>query len=168
MAEEKVYHPTEIADNPFPGQEGAIGTDTLAGVGGQVVTAEKIKDNPFPQKRVAVELLSVTFNTKTKKILAEYKFSPSGAIQIGELVAGVSGDLRISPDGIVARDSAGNTTFVLDGTDGSAVFKGEVRAGTFISGLVIVGDNSVVIDGANRRQVFYDADGVPQIIIGNA
>ena len=95
MAEEKIFHPTEIADQPFPNEEGASGTDSPSAVSGQVVQAEKIKDTPFPAKRVAVELLSLSLNTKTKRILAEYKFTQTGAIQIAELVKGVSGDIRI-------------------------------------------------------------------------
>jgi len=161
----KVYRPEEIVDNPFPGEEGATGADTLAGTGGQVVTAEKIKDNPFPQKRVAVELLSVSLNTKTKRILAEYKFTQTGAIQIGELVQGISGDIRISPDGITARDASGNTTFTIDGTDGSAVFKGEIRAGSLVSGKVIVGNNSVIVDGENKRIIVNDGTN-DRVLIG--
>jgi len=57
----------------------------------------------------------------------------------------VSGDLRISPNGITARDSAGLTTFSIDGTTGNAVFKGTVQAGSFITDNVQVTDEGIYI-----------------------
>ena len=166
MADEKIYYPETIGDIPFPQEGVQPGGPTQSSSSG-VQSPEKITDQNFPQKRVAVELLSVTLNTKTKKILAEYKFSPSGAIQIGELIAGISGDLRISPDGIVARNSDGDVTFALDGTDGSATFAGEIKSGSVVTGIVTVGDGNIQIDGQTRRILFYDANGIPNIIIGS-
>lgn len=167
MTDEKVYTPATIDENPFPnGEISDLGT--TQGTSNKTYTAENITNQTFPTKRVAVELIGTSLNTKSRKILAEFQFTPSGALQIGVYENGVSGDVKISPNGIVARDSAGLTTFALDGTDGSAVFRGTVQAGTLISGAVAVGDGDILIDGESKRMIFYDENGIPVIIIGNA
>ena len=136
----KVFYPETIADQPFPGEAGMVGIDTPTATGGQVITAEKIKDKPFPQKRIAKELISNSLNTISRKILAVYQFTKMGAIQIGEYILGKSGEIKISPDGIVAKNKNGYTTFALDGDTGDAVFKGEIRASDF----VVVDNNGLV------------------------
>lgn len=168
MAKEKIYYPETIEDTPFPLQEGAVSFDIDQKTSNDKYGAKEVKSRDFPTRRVAYELLGSALNTRSRKILAEFEFTQTGAIQIGDYKNGESGDLRISPNGITARDSSGLTTFAIDGTTGNAVFKGEVQAGTLISGLVVVGDNSVVIDGKERRLVFYDENDVPVILIGNA
>lgn len=132
--EVKVYTPEVIADQPFPiSGEGALmesnssSTQSSKGVYGAKETPEK----QFPQKMVAKELFSTAINTISKKILKVFEFAKSGAIQIGEYIHGLSGEIKISPDGIVAKNKDGNTTFALDGTTGDAIFSGDVRAGTF-------------------------------------
>jgi len=165
MADEVVLRPQEIPEQPFPGEGEEVVPGGEASAGEGVESPNRISNKGFPQKRVAVELISVTLNTRSKKILAEYQFTESGAIQIGKFVVGVSGDIRISPGGIVARDKAGNVTFSLEGDEGSAVFKGEVKAGSLVSGEVIVGNNNVVIDGANRRIVVNDGTN-DRIVLG--
>lgn len=167
MAEDKVYTSEVVADAPFPGQDVPVAVGQAQppnGTFNPVATKEKT----FPKKRTAVELISTALNTRSKKILKEFEFADSGAIQVGKYENGVSGDLRITPDGLTARNQSGLTTFAIDGDTGDAVFKGEVQAGAFISGLITVGDNSVVIDGATKRMIFYDDNGVPVIVIGNA
>jgi len=74
-----------------------------------------ISDASTPTQRIAFEVISTALNTKSKKILQAFEFTQSGALQIGVYEPGVSGDIRLSPTGIVARDSAGLTTFALDG-----------------------------------------------------
>lgn len=165
MADEKVYTPEEITDNPFPANEGILlATSSNSGV---VSKPTKIKDTPFPTKRVAVELLSTALNTKSKKILQEFQFASSGAIRVGEYVSGVSGEINITPAGITATDTSGNTTFALDGDTGSATFAGTVQAGAIIAGDVIVGNNTWVISGDadNPRIILYNSD-IPEIVIG--
>lgn len=152
---DKVYEPEVIADQNFPYVDSAAFSVSQSTTSGQY-GPQTIKDQPMPVKRVAVELLSTVLNTKSKKILQEIQFTESGALQIGKYVDGVSGDVRISPNGIVARDIAGNTTIALDGSTGSAVFAGEIRSGTLITGTVTVGDSSVVIDGDSRNIVVND------------
>jgi hypothetical protein len=65
-------------------------------------------------------------NTANKTILSDFTFGVSGALQVGTYVNGVSGDLKISPNGILARDNTGNTTFSINGTTGVAVLNGLV------------------------------------------
>jgi hypothetical protein len=65
-------------------------------------------------------------STATATIITPFTFGVSGALQIGEYVNGVSGDIRISPSGILGRDSSGATTFSINGTTGIAVLNGLV------------------------------------------
>lgn len=164
--DDKVYTPQEISDNPFPASE-AVSLQATTGTAGAVVTAKAVKDTPFPTKRVAVELLSTALNTKSKKILQEFQFASSGAIRVGEYVNGVSGEINITPAGITATDTAGNTTFALDGETGSATFAGTIQAGSIIAGDVIVGNNTWVISGDpdDPRIILYNND-IPEIVIG--
>ena len=168
MTKDKVFRPVEIEDSILPGETESDVSSSQSSSGG-VYSASKTEDSGFPTKRVAVELLSSSLNTKSKKILAEFEFTESGALQIGKYDNGVSGDLRITPGGITARDQSGITTFAIDGETGSAVFKGTVQAGTLIGGKVAVGDGDILIDGEEKRMIFYDPDtGLASIIIGNA
>lgn len=139
MADEKIYYPQTIIDSPLPGQEVEVPTSSQAGAN-EVYVPKTTPDRAFPVKRVAAELIGAALNTKSRKILGEFEFTKQGAIQIGKQEDGVSGDVRISPSGITARDSAGNTTFALDGDTGDAVFKGTVQAADF----VIADENGLV------------------------
>ena len=168
MDDNKIYYPAVIDENPFPTTEGEQDFGSTQQTSKGEYSSQTIKPKTFPTKRIAYEVLGSALNTRSRRILAEFEFTQSGALQIGKYENGVSGDIRISPNGLVGRDSAGLTTFAIDATTGNVVFKGEVQAGAFISGLVIVGDNSVVIDGENKRMVFYDENDVPVILIGNA
>ena len=167
MADEKVYYPEVIEENAFPTQEGVVDFGESQKTSNQTFSSPTIKSQPLPTRRVAVEVIGSALNTKSRKILAQFEFTQSGAIQIGKYENGVSGDLRITPNGITARDSAGLTTFSIDGDTGDAVFKGSIQAGSLITGLVSVGDNNIVIDGDARRMVFYDENDIPVILIGN-
>ncbi len=165
--DDKVYTPTVIDDQPFPGEDVSI--DPLAeGSTKDVKTPTAIKSNPFPVKRIATELLSSSLNTKSRKIMSEFQFTKMGAIQIGDYRNGVSGDIKISPDGLVAKNRSGITTIAIDGDTGDAVFAGTIQAGTVVGGKVIVGDDSIEINGETKRIIFYDDAGVPVILIGNA
>jgi len=150
MMEEKVYSQEVVPQNPFPGESQLVSSSSPANPAGTYTpTTEKTKS--FPVKRTAVELLSTALNTRSRKILQEFKLEQSGGIQVGNFEEGLSGDLRITPNGITARDLSGITTFSIDGTSGDAIFKGEVQAGSFVSGQVIVGNGNVLIDGENSR-----------------
>jgi len=167
MSNVQVYTPEIISDTPLPQQvESDFSVENPSA--NSIFKPETIKDQLLPTKKVAVELLSQAINSRSKKVLQSFSFTQSGAIQIGSFEAGISGDIKISPVGLVARDSAGNTTIAIDGDTGDAVFTGTLRSRSTITGDVVVGNNSVIIDGANRRMIFYDeATGLPVIVIGN-
>jgi len=65
-------------------------------------------------------------STATQSILGSFTFGASGAIQIGSYVNGVTGDIKISPTGILGRDKTGATTFSINATTGVAVLNGLV------------------------------------------
>lgn len=165
MAEEKVYSNEVITDQEFPVSD-PTSVSTTQSSSNDTFSNVETKDNDFPTKQIAVEVLSTSLNTKSRKILAQFEFTQSGALQIGKYENGVSGDLRISPNGIVARNLSGDVTFSLDGDTGDAVFAGTIQAGSFVAGAVYVGDSSVVIDGENRRIVIFDENGIPVAFMG--
>lgn len=178
----KVFHPEVINETPLPNQtEADFGVQTA---GGQTYYPTEIPDNPFPERKVANELISSSLNTKSKKILAEYQFTPHGAIQIGKYQSGKSGDIRISPDGLVGRNKQGQTTFAIDGDTGDATFLGRILAGSVITTTISadyikagtltvavdvgVGASGayVRLDGVNNRIIIHDGSN-PRIVIGN-
>ena len=161
MADEKTFYPEVIQENPFPGDPLLPGIPQPKAPAG-TYTPKADAEGRFPTRKIAVELLGQALNTKSKKILQEFQFTPSGAIQVGDYKKGDSGDLRISPNGITARDIAGLTTFAIDGTTGDAVFKGILQAGTLIGG-----DGNVVIENPGGGGRIVINDGVnDRIIIG--
>lgn len=146
---EKVYTPETIIESPFPsGGETSPATQTSQSSSGDSLSPTRTTDKVFPIKRRATEVLSNSLNTRSRKILQEFQLEQSGGFQIGNFQEGVNGDLRLTPNGMTARDVAGNTTFAVDGSTGDAYFKGNVGAGSFIAG-----DSNVVIESVE------DADG---------
>lgn len=161
---DKTYYPEVIASSPLPGAETPESVSTEQGSTKVNSYPDRLPANvQFPVKPVAVEVLSSNFNTKTKKILGNFSFGVLGAISIGEYVNGISGEVKISPNGIIAKNLNGDTTFALDAVSGDAAFKGTIQAGSFISGAVEVGGGNVQIDGANKRIIIND--GVYDIIL---
>ena len=162
MDDLKIFHPTEIQETPFPGEPELValpGQPNPAGTFSPTTTKEK----PHPVKRMAVELLSTALNTRSRKILQEFKLEQSGGIQIGNFQEGISGDTRITPDGLVMRNKAGLTTLAQDGDTGDAIFAGQVRAGSTIVADTIVTEQA---SSGNGRTVYYN-DGIPAIVIGD-
>lgn len=159
MNDNKLFYPETIQEEPFPVSEASVSDNVSQSSSSDEYGNKEIKATGFPQRRIAYEVISSVLNTRSKKILGEFEFTQSGALQIGEYVNGESGDVRISPNGIVARNNAGTTTFALDGTTGNAVFRGEIQAGAVIAGEVVVGNNRVIIS--------VDENGQPSIIIND-
>ena len=93
----------------------------------------------FPTDIHVGEFISQSFDTQSKKILGNYTFGASGALAIGNFESGVTGDIKLSPTGILGRNAAGDTTFSIDATTGDATFKGTVAAGSVVTGYLIVG-----------------------------
>jgi len=165
---DKIYYPEQLPTVPLPE---TIDLPTR-GSGGHSETKKLMSptstgvDVRFPPIQVARATISETLNTVTQKVLGSYTFGQVGSLAVGTYENGVSGDIRITPDGITARDINGSTTFSLDGTTGDAVFAGTITAGALVTGAVEVGDGSIVIDGANTRIVLYDASSNPFLVIG--
>jgi hypothetical protein len=141
----KVYFPTAISDVSFPG----AATDTTPQSGSQggisadtVLDPNAINSGEFPYKKISDEVLSSSLDTQSKRILGSYSFGSMGAIKIGDYVSGSSGDLRLTPDGLTARNSSGETTFSIDGVTGNATFAGTLAAGVVVAvGALVVGSN---------------------------
>jgi len=162
----KVYTPTEINDTPFP-TEGEATLATTQTTTGETYSPKSVKDVAFPDPRIAMDLVGNSINTRSKKILAAFEFTPSGALQIGKYELGISGDIRISPIGIVARNQLGVNTLSIDTETGDVFLVGTLQAGTVIGGKVIVGNNTWVIDGDPDfpRLLLYEND-IPCILLG--
>lgn len=161
-----VYYPHEIQDQQLGDTYETSGDDNL----GKTYSTEIYKpltnlDKNFPSRVIAHETLSSSLDTRAKRIRGEYQFSKEGAIVVGGYVAGTSGEVAISPDGITAKNVNNETTFSIDGTTGDAVFKGTINAGALIAGAVSVGADTVSIDGANQRIVINDGT-TNRIVIG--
>ncbi len=103
----------------------------LGGLGGRSV--KTISDAINTAGNFVNDVINTNLDTSAKTILGDFTFGVSGALQIGTYESGVSGDIKISPAGIIGRNSAGNNTFTLDGTTGNATFAGILAAtgGTF-------------------------------------
>lgn len=166
MVEEKIYTPTTIEDNPFPSQEGDAVFGTSEKSNNEIYKPVAIKPTSLPTRKIAYEVIGSALNTRSRTILAQFSLAQSGGFQIGTYVNGVSGDLQITPNGITARNLSGITTFAIDATTGDAVFKGTIQAESFVGGAVYVGDNSIILDGTNRRIVVNDGD-YDRVVIGS-
>lgn len=134
----QIYTPTVIPDVLFP-QDTAQSANTSQAASEGVYGPTTTSDTVFPTPNIASEVIGDTMNTTSKKILQEFQFTQSGAIQVGEFEPGVSGDLRFSPDGLVARDNQGDVTVAIDGETGNAFFKGIISALSVISGQISLG-----------------------------
>lgn len=132
MANEKVYTPEVVQDTPFPEQGIQLDTLSQPSAGGNFSPTVS-KDKSFPRKRVAREVISTILNTKSKKILGNFKLEQSGGFQIGDYKSGVTGDLRLTPDGQVARNKAGIITFAIDADTGDITLLGTLQAGSVIA-----------------------------------
>ena len=155
--DEKNYEPEVVQDNPFPGETPILESQSKPSTG-ENLTPTTTKEKTFPKKRTAIELLSTALNTRSRKVLQEFELQQSGGFQIGKFEEGVSGDVRITPNGLTGRNIAGLVTFALD-TDGNLALVGELRAGSTVTGQVVVGNNRVIID--------VDDDGQPSIIVND-
>lgn len=131
---DKIYYPEIIDTYPLPEVQSEQHEGSTNYVGKTNIQPGREVDVRFPVKQIARETLSEALNTRTKQILGEFTFGEIGAISIGTYENGESGDIRLTPNGITARDVNGVTTFSLDGTTGDAVFKGTVSAGSVVVG----------------------------------
>ena len=145
---DKVYYPETIINSSFPGVE-EVESDESKVVG--VFVQEVTGGTEFPASNVVNELISRTLDTKRKKILGEYTFNETGAIKIGNYVSGSTGQILISPDGIVALNASNKTTFSLDGDTGDATFLGTVAAGSVVTGYIAVGGAGADVNSGSTQ-----------------
>jgi len=78
--------------------------------------------------QLVTDIVNGKLDTSAKTILDAFTFGVSGALQIGTYVNGVSGDTRISPNGILARNASGVNTFAIDGTTGALTLLGSITS----------------------------------------
>lgn len=159
---DKTYYPEVIDTYALP--ETVVEEDkSTTNYVGKVIQSPSTEVNKlFPPKNIARETIGSALNTKTKKILGDFSFAQAGAISIGVYENGVSGDIRITPNGLVARDINGVETIAIDGTTGDAVFRGTIQAGAVVAGNVtVIGQGAFIVnDGTyNVIHIGYLAGG---------
>lgn len=153
-----IYYPEVIPDAPFPMGDIEIINESQQTSNGNYSTTER-KEFKLPKKRISTELLSTAINTRSRKILESFELQQSGGFQIGNYQDGQTGDIKITPDGLVARNSSGLTTLLLDGDTGDAIFAGELRTGSTITGSVEVTDGYIALYNDGILQIFIGDDG---------
>lgn len=139
---DKVYLPETISRSPFPNEEYGSSEGAKTETVKQVYAPGLVNAQSLPKPQYSSEVISSSLNTLSRNILGQYTFSSLGAIAIGKYSSGVTGDIKISPSGIVGRNSSGVTTFAIDGTTGDATFKGTIVAGSVVTGYVEVGGSA--------------------------
>jgi hypothetical protein len=157
--------PETIVDQPIPLLTGST-TQSTGSSSSDGQSPLLVKDAPIKRNVIAVDTISTSLDTQSRAIKGAYVFEQMGSLQIGTFVSGTSGQLLISPDGLTATNSSGDTTFAIDGITGDATFKGTVQAGSLISGSLIIGGNNnnegtiSVLDASNVEKVLIDKDGI--------
>lgn len=135
-----MLNPPTIPDISFPVTD--PGSGSSASTGKKSTALSKVPQIPpikFHERIISNEVISTSLDTQSRRILGTYQFGTVGALQIGKFVEGISGDIRISPEGIVGRNPDGTITFSIDRETGNATFRGQVAAGSLISGSIKLG-----------------------------
>lgn len=135
--------PIQIPDDQVPLLSGVIlpktGSYAHGGVKNAFLPAEQVV-RKTPPIVLSQALQAASFDSTTRKIKGSFSFEQLGAIEIGEFIQGVSGSIKISPDGVLATNLNGDITFFLDGETGNATFKGTVQA----SGFDVIDENGLI------------------------
>lgn len=122
-----------IQDLVFPNLEQSAEVSKGSGSSSTEYKTPEVSEVLFPTLAIAREVISNTLSTRSKQILGAFTFGEMGAIAIGKYELGVSGDIRLSPNGIVARNTAGENTIAIDGETGDLAIKGTILAGSVIA-----------------------------------
>jgi len=173
----QIFYPDTIDFQPLTSEAmqvmdmaGSTSSKTAGGVDGkggtEVQTPSKFPPRPTPIPVVAKEVIGNSIDTQSRRILSNYQFGKVGALQIGEYVNGSSGDIRLSPDGLVARNSAGLNTITIDGTTGNITILGTIAAGSAI--LAEVSANLITGTIVNAQIATIDWAKITNIAIVNA
>ena len=120
----KIFFPNSIKDKPVYGFSTGSSSETKD----TALSPNSISSTSIPTPTLASDVVGISLNTQARQILGGYTFGQVGALAVGKYINGVSGDIRISPSGIVGRNSSGTNTFTIDGVTGDATFLGTVTA----------------------------------------
>ncbi len=90
------------------------------------------------------EYLDAILDAEAAEIIGDWSFKASGALQIGKYIEGEYGDVKISPDGIVARNKDNDNTFTLSGITGNISLRGTLTAGSIVTAKIIAESDSEV------------------------
>ena len=153
-----ILKPVVIEEVAFPelSQEVTVRSDNSGTK--EILTPNAEEGKSFPPASIARTVIADSFDTQSRRILSDYTFGEYGSISIGKFEPGVSGDIKISPAGIVTRNKTGETTITLDATTGDGTFKG-----TLASGSLITGNFFAVLEIGSRRGIFIN-DGTYDVI----
>jgi len=155
---DKNYTPETAQETPFPGEPTILNTQNQPSSSGNYAPITT-KEKTMPVKRLAVELLSTALNTKSRKILQEFVLEQSGGFKIGDFKQGISGEMSLTPNGQTAKNKSGITTFAIDGDTGDAIFAGELKSGSLITGTVQVTDGNIALYNGGILEIFIGDDG---------
>jgi len=154
-----VLKPVVIEEIPFPELNLSTSGSNSSG-NSTILTPLETIERKLPDTFVSRTVIADSLNTQSRKILSDYSFGEYGSISIGKYQAGVSGDIKISPNGIVTRNKNGETTIGLDGDTGDATFKGQLLAGNVITGGIdITGAGAINFNDGTNKAVL-DASGL--------
>ena len=144
----KIFFPNKILDRSVDGGTTGSSSESKEAMG--VFSPNSSPSNSIPTPTLASEVVGISLNTQARQILGGYTFGQVGALAVGKYINGVSGDIRISPSGIVGRNSGGINTFTIDGVTGDATFLGTVTATAgLIGGFTIASSYLYAGTGAN-------------------
>lgn len=153
-----ILKPTVIEEVSFPEIQQTTTVPTGSGGTKEVLTPNAEEGKSFPPASIARTVIADSFDTQSRRILSDYTFGEYGSISIGKFEPGVSGDIKISPAGIVTRNKNGETTITLDATTGDGTFRGTLAAGSLIAG-----NYFAVLEIGSRRGIFIN-DGTYDVI----
>lgn len=153
-----ILKPTVIEEVDFPEIGQTVITTTGGGDTKEVLTPNAEDGKSFPPATIARSVIADSFDTQSRRILSDYSFGEHGSLSVGKFEPGVSGDVKISPAGIVARNKDGKTTITMDATTGDATFMGTLAAGSLIAG-----NYFAVLEIGSRRGIFIN-DGTYDVI----
>lgn len=159
MDDNKVYEPEVVSESPYPNEIiSPIGLNESGATSG-TVTPQVSRERNLPKKRIAYEVLSTAINTRSRKVLEQFQLQQSGGFKIGNYQDGTSGEVSITPNGLVAKNSSGIETMVLDGETGDAIFAGELRTGSLVTGTVEITDGNIAMYNDGVLEIFIGDDG---------
>jgi len=127
------------------GGVGSLGGKLATEVNDASVKAENAINSDYD---LITDVINARLDTAAKTILGDFTFGASGALQIGIYEAGVSGDVKISPAGILARDKDNATTIAIDGTTGNVTMSGTITAIAGYIGGWAISTTAIYYDGA--------------------